>query len=172
MSIVLNVLVSSDEYDAHIESKSYEIKLDVVCTDPPILVESEAQLTQWTAQVGEIETRAMPTYSICFEEVLSSDLNFSFYEGTEEIADAANWLAVDSDGNLIIAPSCTEFPHYVHQGTLVVKIVATPISNASIVNEEVTVSLEFPIGDMTECEPTWVVIDTTAWDTSLWRETS
>ena len=104
--------------------------------------------------------------------MLSSDLNFSFYEGTEEIADAANWLAVDSDGNLIIAPSCTEFPHYVHQGTLVVKIVATPISNASIVNEEVTVSLEFPIGDMTECEPTWVVIDTTAWDTSLWRETS
>ena len=53
MSIVLNVLVSSDEYDAHIESKSYEIKLDVVCTDPPILVESEAQLTQWTAQVGQ-----------------------------------------------------------------------------------------------------------------------
>ena len=120
------------------------------------------------------ETTAVPTYSVCFEEVLLSDLDFSFYdaEAAEEIADAAAWLAVDSAGDLNITPTCTEFPNYVNQGTLILKIMATSISNPSIVNEEVTVSLDFLAENMTECEPTWAVEDTTAWDTSLWRESS
>ena len=39
-------------------------------------------------------------------------------------------------------------------------------------NEEVIVSLYFLVEHMSECEPTWAVGDPTAWDTSLWRESS
>ena len=81
----------------------------------------------------------MPTYSVCFEEMLVSGFDFSFFEGSEAIVDAADWLAVDSTGNLNITPTCTEFVKYLYQGTLIVKIVATSKTNPSVFNEEVTV---------------------------------
>ena len=111
---VLNIRVSSGY--TMIGSKNYEITLNFLCTssdDQPLkLVESQSQLTQWTAQIGETKAIVMPTYSICFEEMLVSGFDFSFFEGSEEIADAADWLAVDSTGNLNLTPTCTEFVNY------------------------------------------------------------
>ena len=46
--------------------------------------------------------------------MLVSGFDFSFFEGSEEIVDAADWLAVDSTGNLNITPTCTEFVKYLY----------------------------------------------------------